>query len=141
MTGPNHLVGWRFLDFKNQRGENEIKAWAHREGPSLRARLNALILHLQVLDRPLTRHDNVGLLRKSGDCHGQKFIELTITIGRVEYRPIGFYGPQPREIVLLMGAKEKGSQFEPRNACLTAINNKTLVLTAPGRFTVDHDFS
>lgn len=136
------IVCWRVFDFKNQRGDNEVHNWAREQGALLKARLNALIRHLEALDRPvLTRADGVGLLRKAGPCHGHKFIELTITIGKVEYRPIGWYGPGPRVITLLMGAKEKGGDLEPRNACIRAINNKKLVLTDPGRYTVDHDFS
>lgn len=132
---------WRVLNFKNQRGDNEVHQWAKREGALFRARLNALVRHIEALDRALTRNDGVGLLRKPGPCHGQGFIELTITLNRVQYRPIGWYGPEPHQITLLVGAKEKGRDFEPRNVCVTAQNNRNLILTAPGRYTVDHDFS
>lgn len=132
---------WRVLNFKNQRGDNEVRDWARGEGAQLRARLNALVRHIEALDRALTRNDGVGLLRKTGPCHGQGFIELIITLNRVEYRPIGWFGPEDHQITLLLGAKEKGGDFEPRNACDRARNNRNLILTAPGRYTVDHDFS
>jgi hypothetical protein len=130
---------WRFLDFKTD-SQNEIRKWAIEEGPALRARLNALIRHLETLDRNLVRADNVGQLRKPGPCHGHGFIELIITIGRNQYRPIGWYGPNTGDITLLVGAKEKGHDFEPRNACVQAVNRKNLVLTAGGRYTVAHKF-
>ena len=129
------------MNFKNQRGENEIHEWARKQGPLLRAHLNALVLKLAALDRQLTRADQVGLLRKKGPCHGHGFIELTIRVKGVEYRPIGWYGPDRHQITLLVGAIEKGGDFEPRNVCVTALNHKNLILTAPGRYTVDHDFS
>jgi hypothetical protein len=133
---------WRFFDFVSVRDSgnvNEIRVWSTSEGPALKARLNALIRHLGTLDRALARPDSVGLLRKPGPCYGQGFVELIITIGRVQYRPIGWYGPERRQITLLVGAREKGSDFDPRNACAQAVNRKNLVLSS-GRYIVDHDF-
>lgn len=129
---------WKFYDFVNERRENEILAWATAQGPKLRARLNALIRYLELLDR-FSRADNVGLLRKDGPCKGHGLIELIITIGKVEYRPIGWYGPGSREVTLLVGATERGNDFDPRNACAQAVNRKRLVMTS-GRYIVDHKF-
>jgi hypothetical protein len=140
MSGGNSWR-WRILNFKNQRGDNEINAWAKAQGPKLRAHLNAFVLKIAALDRPLTRADNVGQLRKTGPCHGHGFIEFRIKVNNVHYRPIGWYGPGEHEITLLAGAIEKGGDFEPRNVCVTARNNKNLVIAASGRYTVDHDFS
>src|SRR5262245_44111323 len=117
------LRGWRFYDFCSD-GENEILKWSDAQGPKLKMRLNALIRSLETLDRPLARADNVGLLRKSGPCHGEHLIELIMTVNRIEYRPIGWLGPEDREITLLIGATEKDDDFVPRGACVTAKNRK-----------------
>ncbi len=130
---------WRFYDFRSAPTKNEILAWSTAEGPALKMRLNALIRHLETLDRVFTRADNVGLLRKDGPCKGHGFIELIITIGRIEYRPIGWFGPDTREITLLLGATEKGNDFLPRNACVTAVNRKNLVRSSRS-YIVEHDF-
>lgn len=130
---------WRFCDFVSDRDKNEIRAWSAQQGATLKARLNALIRHLETLDRVFTRQDNVGLLRKVGPCHGEGFVELIITIGKVEYRPIGWYGPEARHVTLLVGAIEKGDGFDPRNACVTAVNRKHLVMSSR-RYVVEHDF-
>ena len=130
---------WRFLDFVNQRGENEIHQWLNQQGPTVKARINALIRNLEILDRAFDRPDSVGLLRKP-PCKGEQLIELIAKIDKVQFRPIGWYGPEPREVTLLVGAIEKGGRFEPRNACHMAIQRKGLV-KSNRRHGRDHDFS
>jgi hypothetical protein len=137
---PEPWVKWEFYDFVSERGTNEIQQWSTAQGPTLKARLNALIRHLETLERVFSRADNVAQLRKPGPCHGCGLIELTITIGKVQYRPIGCYGPRPREITLLIGAIEKGDDFEPRDACVRAVNRKNLVLS-DRRYIVVHDLN
>lgn len=105
----------------------------------MRAYFNVLIRNLELLDRSFTRQDKVGLLRKP-PCHGEHLIELIGRIDRIQYRPIGWYGPQPREVTLVIGAIERGGAFEPRNACRMAIERKGLV-QSDRRFFCDHDFS
>ncbi len=131
---------WRFYDFVSHRGVNEICEWSTAQGPNLTARLNALVRNLETLDRAFARADNVGALRKKGPCHGEGFIELVITLGKVQYRPIGWYGPETREVTLLVGATEKGDGFVPRKACVTAVNRKHLVMSSRS-YIVEHDFS
>jgi hypothetical protein len=130
---------WRFYDFTPESGRNEIRAWSTAQGAKFKARLNALIRHLETLDRVFTRQDSVGILRKAGPCHGEGLIELTITVNRIEYRPIGWYGPDARTVTLLAGAIEKGNDFVPRGACVTAVNRKRLVMMSR-RHIVEHDF-
>src|SRR5688572_32884857 len=115
---------WTFYDFRSERGENLIRAWTNGEGKAAKARLNVLRLHLSQLDRMFTRADNVGQLRKDGPCHGQGFIELLIKVQNVEYRPIGWYGPDKGSVTLLIGATERDGKLNPRNVCEQAINRK-----------------
>jgi hypothetical protein len=130
---------WRFYDFCPEPRKNVILEWSTAQGPVFKTRLNALIRHLETLDRAFTRHDNIGLLRKDGPCKREDLIELILTVGRVEYRPIGWYGPGVREITLLVGATEKGHDFLPRGACTTAVNRKHLVMTSRS-YISEHDF-
>lgn len=111
MGPPND---WTFYDFRNERNENEIRRWTNGPGRTAKARLNALVRNLSVVDRPFMREDKVGLLRKDGPGHGENLIELIITIGRVEFRPIGWYGPDIRTVTLLVGATERDGKFDPR---------------------------
>ena len=103
--------------------------------------MNALIRHPLLLNRPFSREDKVGLLRKQGLCHGEQLIELIIKVGNVQYRPIGWYGPEDRTVTLLLGAIERGNDFEPRNACEQAVNRKRLILADRRKYTVEHDYS
>lgn len=132
---------WTFCDFRAERGENVIQAWTDGSGTPAKARLNALIRHLSILDRAFTRADKVGLLRKTGPCHGENLIELILKIDNVQYRPIGWYGPDERTVTLLVGATERGGKFDPRNACEQAVTRKRLILTDRRKHLVDHDYS
>jgi hypothetical protein len=133
--------GWTFFDFRNERGENEIVRWTKGPGKPAKARLNALVRNLSVLPRPFDRQDKVGLLRKSGPCHGEGFIELIIKVANVQYRPIGWYGPDARTVTLLVGATERDGEFDPRNACEQAVTRKRLILSDRRKHLVEHDYS
>lgn len=132
---------WTFYDFRNDRDENEISRWTSGPGKPAKARLNALVRHLSVVTRAFTREDKVGLLRKAGPCHGEDLIELIIRIGNVQFRPIGWYGPDHRTVTLLVGATERDGTFEPRNACEQAVNRKRLVIVNRRQHLVEHDYS
>jgi hypothetical protein len=127
---------WRFLDYVSG-DTNPIHDWLHQQGPDVWARVNALIRNLEI--RPQLERPDVGLLRKP-PCKGEGLIELILKINRVQYRPIGWYGPHKGAITLLAGAIEKGGKFEPRNVEHTAIRRKQAII-ADRRHVKDHDFS
>lgn len=129
---------WRFLDFVDRGGENQIRRWLNEQPPKVKAHINALIRNLAILDRPFTRQDKVGLLRKP-PCAGEQLIELIAKIDKVQYRPIGWYGPEAREVTLLLGAIERGGELDPRNACHIAKQRKNLVKGDRG-YVRDHQF-
>lgn len=54
--------------------------------------------------------------------------EMRITWQRNRYRPLGFFIPNSHEFVLLIGAVEKGSKFEPLHAPETAEVRRKQVL-------------
>lgn len=86
-----------------------------------RARIYAeirIIRTLAELKRP-----EVGMLK--GECKG--LLELRIKVNNVQYRPLCYRGPGPREITILIGAVEKGGEFDPKNACETAFNRIELI--------------
>jgi hypothetical protein len=131
---------WTFYDFRSDRGENLIRTWTNGSGKPAKARLNALVRHLSVLDRVFGRDDKVGLLRKAGPCHGEDLVELIIRVGKVQYRPIGWFGPVGRSVTLLVGATERDDEFDPKNACDQAVTRKRLILAAPKKHLVEHDY-
>lgn len=107
---------WVFRDFVNVRGENLIRTWLHSLPAGARAEIHVRLDYLATL--PRLGRPYVGQLRH--DCKG--LYEIRVDFNRVRYRPIGYYGPGRRDFTLLVGALEKGDQFEPRAACSTAFD-------------------
>ena len=104
-----------FFDFVNARGENVIGTWLNgipweaKDAIELRF---SLLRNVAQLKRP-----QAGILSGS---HCEGLIEIRVTEKGVQYRRLAFYGPGPRQVTLLVGAREKGGKFEPRNACAIA---------------------
>lgn len=131
---------WQFLDFVDENGTNRIKEWVEGLPPSartrVRAKLTQRILHLRA-QKSLAGSYVTPL---HGPCAG--LLEIHLLVGKVQYRPLACYGRSPREIVLLLGAEERGGQLKPSNACDTARKRRELVLADTERKRVcDHDFS
>jgi hypothetical protein len=64
-----------------------------------------------------------------GECAGLG--EMRIKLDRVQWRPIGFFGPARSEFTILLIAKEKGGRFAPRDACSIAQKRKVEVTQNP----------
>ena len=57
----------------------------------------------------------------------RKIYELKIHGPALQYRPLGCYGPNRNEFTLLVGAKEEGSKFEPKDAPRKAVDRQKLI--------------
>lgn len=55
-----------------------------------------------------------------GKCAGLLEIRLRCTIQKVQWRPIGFYGPGKRQFTVVCVARMQGNGFDPPNTCKTA---------------------
>lgn len=53
--------------------------------------------------------------------------ELRFDFGKVEYRPIGCFGPARSDFTILIGATKKGKNYDPRNALDTALERKRFI--------------
>jgi len=69
----------------------------------------------------------------------QDLFELRLLSHKVQYRPLVFYGPRRREITILIGAIEKGDDFEPREAKRIARARKSIAERDYSR-TCEHQF-
>lgn len=104
-----------FYDFVSARGENVIDAWLAPIPWRARDEINVqlrLLRNVQNLNRPAVGH------LQGTDCRG--LIEIRVTSERQRYRPLAYYGPEDGQIILLVGAREKGGKFEPKDACTIA---------------------
>lgn len=111
---------WTFHDYVTDNGRNAIRDWIdgqpHGTRARLKAKLNARINELRLVER-LDRSCGVGQLRR--DCAG--LYELILLVDKVQFRPIGCYGPgKSREFTLLIGAIEKDRQFTEPDVCRRA---------------------
>jgi transcriptional regulator with XRE-family HTH domain len=104
---------WTFFDYVNDAGRNVIRDWVdhqpHGTRARLKARLNALLNELRLmerLDRP-----SVGQLH--GRCSG--LYELVLKIDKIQFRPIGCYGPaKTGEFTLVAGAIERAGNLRTK---------------------------
>ena len=120
-------MAWEFYDYVSASGRNAITDWIAGQPQGtrqrLKARLNALLLDLRTVDR-LDRGHGVGQLH--GECSG--LFELILFVDRIQFRPIGCYGPAKiGEFTLLAGAIEKGKQFTEPNVCRKAHERRSRI--------------
>jgi hypothetical protein len=111
---------WTFKVFVSSSGTNEIKKWLNALPENDQAKIDAKIRYLEITKtwgRPYTAK-----LKGYSDLY-----EIIVFSGRIQYRPIGCYGPNQKEFTILIGAIEKGDKFEPRNAPDTAYARSKLI--------------
>jgi len=123
---------WCFLDYVDDDGENQIKPWLDSLPKAAKVKINAVLRRLEV--RELLGEPEMKQLK--GACDG--LLEVRVRDSRVQYRPLGCYGPGNHEVTLLIGAVEKGNKFEPRTACAIALTRKYAI--QGGEHVRDHDF-
>lgn len=132
---------WTFYDFVTGSGRNAIREWVNGQAKGvskpLKARLNALIAELELVDGPFDRQHGVGQLRGK-PCKG--LYEVILKVSKIQFRVLGCYGPRDQgEFTLLVGATERDGSFDPENACETAQQRRGLIAT-DRRYVSEHRF-
>jgi Gp49-like protein DUF891 len=120
-----------FLTAVGEHGRDEIDDWYWSLPPNARARFKVILEHLRDLPQHQWPSGWVKQLRGLAEGHG--IFEIRFTVRNIVYRPLGFFGPDRREFTFLIGAREQGNEFVPRNAIQTAITRKDIVLKERGR--------
>ena len=132
------MASWLFKDFvesSNLGGRaNVILEWTLSLPPAAQAKIDAIILTLQGWDGPWPPQ----YVSARKDCPG--ILELRIGCKGVQYRPLGFHGPERGQFTLLIGAIEKGGKLEPREACSVA-QSRRAIASADTKRTINHAFS
>jgi hypothetical protein len=124
---------WTFKDFLSEHGRNVIREWIDEQPIGAQMALDAFIRGLEVQER-LEGKQMKKLVNEPG------LFELRLYTHRIQYRPLVFYGPRRREVTLLVGAIEKGDDFEPRDAKRIARARKGIVERDHTR-TRNHEFN
>jgi hypothetical protein len=129
------MTEWSFWDYIDERGINLIYEWLmnRREVPvKARAKIQRILLQLSgtsLWTRPLASNldDYAGI------------VEIRILRMNVQYRLLGFRGPDERQFTILFPAKEVGGQFVPLAAPQIAQTRMRIVLADRSRV-YEHSF-
>lgn len=122
---------WTFYDFLEARGVNPIRLWLDELPDKARAKINTRILFLMA--QAVWPEQYVSAL-----TGWPELIELRIVHANVQYRPLGFYGPERREFTLVLGTVEK--DLIP-NRILEAADAIRKLILATGRNRIcEHEF-
>jgi hypothetical protein len=105
-----------------------LQEWYEQQEDAVCAEFDTSLEYLR--DLPPERWDwpFVGILRR--ECLG--LIEIRFKASKVQYRPLGCYGPLRYEFTILFFAVEKGRKLKPPTACATALVRKVQVLQNRG---------
>lgn len=124
---------YSIYDFLNLQGQNEIKEWTLGLEKAQRGKLNEKLDKLMLYGDELFPHMLTGTPVPG--------IQKLRVKGKVQLRPLLCKGPVniDSEYTLLLGAKEIGDKWSPKNAPTIANNNKTEVIAAPSSRRVEHE--
>lgn len=115
------------FDYTSENGNNEIKEWTSKLQTKERAKLNLKLDMLASKGHELFPH----VLTDTPTPGIQK---LRVQ-GKVKLRPMLCKGPidNEKEYTLLIGATERDSKFEPKNADKKANERKQIIIKNPNR--------
>lgn len=126
----------RIYDFIDINGVNIIRAWLDDRGPKAKAKLNARLNALEGMSRAEWGKLNTEVL--TGDKDG--LVAVRVSCQRVQYRMLGYDGPNRGEFTLLACGKESNNKYIPLSIGEKAFERRALVEADPIHRRVHHDF-
>lgn len=119
-----NLSGWSFLEFTEVDGMAPFSSvWMMQQPEGAQAAIDTRILIMKSLDK--LQWSQKWISSYTGYA---KLFELRIPHNKVQYRPLGCYGPDQREFTILIGAIERNSRI-PKSTLKVAMSRMQLVLT------------
>jgi hypothetical protein len=110
---------WTFFEFLTSSGRGVIADWYEDLAEEAQQDFDDLLRYLAVTPRHLWERP------KFAPVSGYVGLgKLRFKANRIQYRPIGFFGPQQGEFTLLMGAEERGGRWVPVDAPDQALRRK-----------------
>jgi len=123
---------WKFKVFVRDNQVCDFEDWIKDQTTEDRAKIRIFINRLMIMDSwppklvlPLTNNSKINELRIKGK--------------KVQLRPLGCHGPGRKEFTLLIGAKEQGDSFVPKDAPLRARERRDLIMANGERYTKDYE--
>ena len=126
---------WTFYDYVDEKGQNLINLWLNNEGKRAKATLNSRIMILESIPPGKWTRPRVDTL--SDECAG--LFEIRAEKSRVQYRLLGFHGPEERCPTLAIGIIKPGKKVRIED-CKAALDIKKIVEAQPSKRRVVHDF-
>lgn len=124
-----------FNDLLDSEGRNIIRHWLDHDVPTrARVKIDQVLKNLRVCDRlkpPI-------VVKIKGDSYAGVF-EVRVLSDKVQYRPLGGYGPHQGEFTLVVGAIEKNDRITPPDAFETASRRIAEVNTSRRRV-CEHEY-
>lgn len=112
-----------FYDYVDMDGVNIIKAWLDSLPLKTKAKVNARLGALEQLDRTEWKMPLTEVL--TGDKDG--LIAVRVKYNKIEYRLLGYYGPERGEFTLLTHCKESNDRYIPLDIATKTFERRTAV--------------
>jgi hypothetical protein len=125
------MATWTFYDFIEERGTNPIRDWLDGVPERASIKINTRILFLAGVASWPEQY-------VSSFTGWPKLLELRVVSSGVQYRPLGFYGPEAREFTFVLGTIEKG-EIPPRILKVADGIRKLIIATGRTRIRL-HEF-
>lgn len=123
-------------DYVGMDGVNIVKAWLDQLDLKTKAKLNARLNVLEQFNRTEWKMPMTEVL--SGDKDG--LIAVRVGYHGIQYRVLGYDGPNRGEFTLLACCTERNDKYIPLNIGGTAIERRTAVQANPIARRTRHDF-
>jgi len=109
---------WTIKVFQDDNSYCDFLDWREKMPVKAKARMDVIIEYLEVT-KDWKNTPYIKQLKGYKGIH-----EIRFTVSNIQYRPLGCYGPDKKSFVFLIGAKEQGDEFNPRNAPWKAAKRK-----------------
>lgn len=121
---------WDLLCYHDQNGQCDICDWYNALPSNDKGRWDNVFKYLKAAPRDKWVRPQVGVLH-GPTCND--LYEARFKFGRVQHRPIFFFGPNQNQVTFLIYAKEVGGKLIPRNACQSASSVMANIKNNPSR--------
>ena len=120
---------WIVKHYVAANGGSPFKDWYDSLDKDVQAVFDARLDYLKQQPRNGWSMPHFRLLH--GPCVGLG--EIRFKVKRVQYRPLGFFGPEANQFTLLVGAIEKGGKIQPASACTSALKYVSALSAHPNQ--------
>lgn len=117
----------RIFSFRTSGGRCVFSDWYKDQSVKIQAKCETTLKYLRSRTKTEWKRPQYDSL--SGNCSGLG--EIRFYADRIMHRLVGFSGPATEEYTILVPAREKGDDFEPRNTCQTAHKRIQEVMANP----------